>query len=187
MSRFKRNKSAVGGKEECFLHAKKRTLRSSLSLPDDIVWETTLSSKTSSLSLPLTSILFPASHCLLFFFALLFLLFLFQTAFGTLQTGGSSCPIVSFEKDEEINPSLFLSLSPSPSLFLSLPLRLSPSPPPVTEHTCLILAAGVHTAISSRPAVLLISSSPLWICGCSSLRFSYAQVSSTCTYRKLSY
>lgn len=132
---FQKKQKCGGWKGRMFPPRKKRTLRSSLSLPDDIVWETTLSSKTSSLSLPLTSILFPASHCLLFLFALLFLLFLFQTAFGTLQTGGSSCPIVSFERDEEINPSLFLSLSPSPSLFLSLPLRLSLHPLPPWQST----------------------------------------------------
>ncbi len=82
----------------------------------------------------------------------------------------SNCLIWKGRRNQTL-PLSFSSLPPSTrplSLPLSPSLSFSPSPPPVTEHTCLILAVGVHKAISPRPAVLHIGSRPLWICGSSS-------------------
>ncbi len=85
--------------------------QNSLSLPDDTVWELAKACIVAASRLPT-------------FFPLVFLV---PTAFGPLQTGGSSSPIVQFEKDEEINPSLSSFLPSLPPLVLSLSLPLYPS------------------------------------------------------------
>lgn len=103
-----RRKTARGRKPSRFCR-----IQNSLSLPDDTVWELAKACIVAASRLPT-------------FFPLVFLV---PTAFGTLQTGGSSSPIVSFEKDEEIKPSLspFLPSLPPLVLSLSLSLPLCPS------------------------------------------------------------
>lgn len=83
-------------------------IQSSLSLPDDTVWELANACIVAASRLPTFSPL----------------VFLVPTAFGLLQTGGSSSPIVSFEKDEEIKPSLSPFLPSLPPLVLSLSLSV---------------------------------------------------------------
>lgn len=101
MKSTERVREKEGGRRFC-------CIQNSLSLPDDTVWE------------PANACIVPASRLPTF----PPLVFLAPTAFGPLQTGGSSSPIVSFERDEENQP-LPLSFLPSlPSLVLSLSLSV---------------------------------------------------------------